>query len=55
MPIFAIEIKSLDNREIERIELTGSKMPDSTTINRQSVKELKEKYPHACGKTFYYT
>ena len=54
MPIFDIQIKSLDDRESERIELTGSKMPDFTTINRPTIKELKEKYPHARGKTFQY-
>lgn len=54
MPMFDVEVKSLDDRVSERIELTGSRMPDFTTINRPSIKELKEKYPHARGKTFYY-
>ena len=48
MPIFEVEMKSIDSRVREKIELTGSRMTDFTTI-----KELKEKYPHARGKTFY--
>ena len=54
MPIFEAEIKSIDNRESEKIYLSGSKMPDFTTIKRPAIKELKQKYPHARGKTFYY-
>ena len=54
MPLYKLVIKSIDNKNENTIEVVGSKMPDFTTIVRPPVKEIKEKYPHAQGKTFYY-
>ena len=55
MPIYEIEINALDGKAKERIEVTGSKFSDFTTVNRPAISELKEKYEHMKNKTFYYT
>ena len=55
MPIYEIEINALDGKARERIEVTGSKLSDFTTVNRPVISELKEKYEHMKDKTFYYT
>ena len=55
MPIYEIEINALDGKARERMEVTGSKLSDFTTVNRPAISELKEKYEHMKNKTFYYT
>ena len=55
MPIYEMEINALDRKARERIEVTGSKLSDFTTVNRQAISELKEKYEHMKNNTFYYT
>ena len=37
----------------EEIEVTGSKLPDFTTVRRPDITELKQKFDHAKDKMFY--
>ena len=53
MPIFRIATDSLDGKSRERIEVTGSKMSDFTTIKRPNMNDIKLKYVHARDKKFY--
>ena len=53
MPIFHIAMDSLDGKTRERIEVTGSKMPEFATVRRPDMNELKLKYEHARDKKFY--
>lgn len=53
MPVYNVEIESLNSEAHETIEVSGSSLPDFTSIKRPTVKKLKEKFPHACGKTIY--
>ena len=55
MPVFKVEMQSIDGKERQSIELTGSHLEDFTTIQRPTIAELKEKYPHVQGKMFYKT
>ena len=55
MPIYEIEIHALDGGAREKIEVTGSKLPDFTTVRRPHIPELKLKHEHIKDKTFYYT
>jgi hypothetical protein len=55
MPVFAAKIEPADGRVSKSIELTGNKMSDFTTVRRPAIAEVKEKYPHVQGKTFYRT
>ena len=45
----------MDDRTSERVEITGNKMEDFTTVRRPTVRELKRKYEHARDKQFYMT
>lgn len=47
LPLFDVTLKSLDDQVQEKIEATGSKMPDFTVVKRPTLEELKEKYSHA--------
>ena len=38
LPIFEVRLDSLDHRTSERVEITGSKMADFTTVRRPTVK-----------------
>jgi hypothetical protein len=53
MPVFEVTINSVDGRASENIEITGTEMPDFTTVKRPTFTELKEKYEHLREKTFY--
>jgi hypothetical protein len=53
MPVFEVTINSVDGRANEDIEITGTEMPDFTTVKRPTFIELKEKYEHLREKTFY--
>ncbi|XP_028390705.1 uncharacterized protein LOC114515614 [Dendronephthya gigantea] len=53
MPVFEVTINAVDGRASETIEITGTEMPDFTTVKRPTFIELKEKYEHVRGKTFY--
>ena len=49
MPIFNVEMASLDGTAKERIEITGTKMH----IKRPDMNELKRKFDHTRNKLFY--
>ena len=53
MPIYDVTINSIDSQASEKIEITGSKLADFTTIKRPTLTELKEKFQHVQGKMFY--
>ena len=55
MPMYDVTINSIDSKASEKIEITGSKLTDFTTIKRPTLSELKEKYQHVQGKMFYRT
>ena len=55
MPIYDVTINSVDNKTSEKIEITGSKLADFTTIKRPTLTELKDKFQHVQGKMFYRT
>ena len=53
LPIFEVTITSLDGKMSEKIELTGSKLSDFTTVHRPNLSDLKSKYKHTADKGFY--
>ncbi len=53
MPIYETTIKSLYGKREGKVELTGVNLPDFTTINILSLKELKNKFQHTRDKTFF--
>ncbi len=53
MPIFDVEMVSLGGTTIEKIKVTGTKMPNFTTIKRPDMNELKRKFNHTMDKRFY--
>ncbi len=53
MPVFEVVIDAVDGQASENIEVTGTDMLDFTTVKRRTFIELKEKYEHIRGKTFY--
>ena len=42
MPIFNLVIESLDGEASEKIQLTGTKLRDVTTVRRPDINQLKE-------------
>ncbi|XP_068738985.1 uncharacterized protein [Montipora capricornis] len=55
MPVYEVIINSIDSKATEKIEITGGKLADFTTIKRPTLTELKEKFQHVQGKMFYRT
>ena len=53
MPVFEVTIYAVDGQASANIEVTGTDMLDFTTVKRPTFIELKEKYEHIRGKTFY--
>ena len=53
MPIYELNIDSPDGKARERIQVTGTKMPDFTTIRRPDLTTLKQRYEHTRDKRFY--
>ena len=53
LPVFDVTIDSVDGEVSEHIEITGAQVRDFTTVKRPTFPELKEKYEHIRGKTFY--
>lgn len=53
MPVFNVEIVSLDGNAKEKIEVTGTIMPNFTTIKRPDMNKLKQKFNHTRDKRFY--
>ena len=41
MPIFNLLIESLDGKESEKIQVTGTKLRDFTTVRRPDINKLK--------------
>ena len=41
LPLYQVTLKSLNGREQEKVEITGSSMADFTVVKRPKVKELK--------------
>ena len=52
LPIFEVTMTSLDGKTSEKIELTGGKLSDFTTVHRPKLSDLKSKYKHTAGKGF---
>ena len=52
MPVYDVIINSIDSKATEKIEITGSKLADFTTIKRPTLTELNEKFQHVKGKMF---
>lgn len=55
LPMYNVEVKSVDGAQVEAVELTGSKMHNFTTIKRPNLSVLKDKLIHARHKQFYIT
>ena len=55
LPLYQVTLKSLNGREQEKVEITGSSMADFTVVKRPKVKELKARYQHAQNKELYMT
>ena len=53
LPVYHITIRSLDGKAKEKLEVTGSKNPDFSTVKRPKMHELKLKYEHIRDKQFY--
>ena len=53
MPIFNLVIESLDGKASEKIQLTGTKLRDLTTVRRPDINLLKEQYEHTKDQRFY--
>ena len=53
MPVYKVKIKSIDGNAQEEIEVTGSKVPDFTTVKRPDITKLKQEFDHAKDKMFY--
>lgn len=55
MPVYQVDIVSVDNDARENIEITGTKLSDFTSVKQPAIRELKSLYQHASGKTFCHT
>lgn len=53
IPVFNVEIASLDGNAKEKIEVTGTRMPNFTTIKRPDMNKPKQKFNHTRDKRFY--
>ena len=53
MPIFNLVIESLDGKASEKIQLTGTKLRDLTTVRRPDINLLKEQKEHTKDQRFY--
>ena len=53
MPIFNLVIESLDGKASEKIQLTGTKLRDLTTVRRPDINQLKEQKEHTKDQRFY--
>ena len=53
MPVFEVTIESMDGNAREKIELTGSKLNDFTTVRRPYMNKLKHEFEHTKEKRFY--
>ena len=53
LSVYNITISSLDGKTKGKLEVTGSKNPDFSTVKRPKMHELKLKYEHIRDKQFY--
>ena len=53
LPIYQIKINSLDGISSERIEVTGVNLRDLFTVEKPSIKELRERFKHSKDKRFH--
>ena len=53
MPIFNLNLDSVDAKTRENMEVAGTRMSSFTTVTRPNVKLLKSKYEHTKYKPFY--
>ena len=53
MPIFNLLIESLDGKASKKIQVTGTKLRDFTTVRRSDINKLKEQYEHNKDKRLY--
>ena len=51
--MYNITVSSLDGKAKEKLEVTGSKNPDLSTVKRPKMYELKLKYDHIREKQFH--
>ena len=52
MPIFNLLIESLDGKASEKIQVTGTKLRDFTTVRRPDINKLKEQYQRTKNNRF---
>eukprot|EP00794_Sanderia_malayensis_P002861 gene2861-3307_t len=55
MPIYKMQIKSVDDKAREEIEVTGADLRDFSTITRPDLRRLKTNYNHTKDKSYYMT
>ena len=55
MPIFNVNIESLDKEAREGIEIAGAEMNDFTAMRRPDLRRLKQQFAHTKDKEFYLT
>ena len=53
MPICNLLIESLDGKASKKIQVTGTKLRDFTTVRRSDINKLKEQYEHNKDKRLY--
>ena len=53
MPIFYLNLDSVDGKNRENIKVAGKRMPSFTTVTRPNMKLLKSKYEHTKDKQLY--
>ena len=53
LPVYNITISSLDGKAKKKLEVTGSKNPDFSTVKMPKMHKLKLEYEHIRDKQFY--
>ena len=53
MPIFNLNVDSVDGKSRENIEVAGTRMSSFTTVTRPKMKLLKSKYERTKDRQFY--
>ena len=55
LPVYKVNLSSVNNKEIEEIEVTGANLKDFTTITRPNLKEMQTRFEHTNDKVCYMT
>ena len=55
LPVYKVNLSSVNNKEFEEIEVTGANLKDFTTITRPNLKELQTRFEHTKDKVYYMT